>query len=214
MTMRCASAGRLITERRGCASHRLPPILEAELARHLAGCPGCAADAALESLIARELPHEVRGAVQSVDVRARVLVALVSEPPVDRRTVTSRQLVTGALAAGTAVAALALVAAWAGPFLADRVGDAGLVPLVGAWLEYSVRAVRALGVAAADTLRALAATLVHSVLALPAVRWAWSFAFAALGHLALASMLFLSAWWIGRDVLRPARRTAREETFR
>ncbi len=46
------------------------------------------------------------------------------------------------------------------------------------------------------------------------VRRAWSFAFAALGHLALASMLILSAWWIGRDVLRPARRSAREETSR
>ena len=213
--MRCATAGRLVTERRGRPGHRLPPILEAELARHLAGCPACAADAALETRLAQQLTRGAAGAaVPSVDVRARVLIALVSEPPVDRRAVSPRQLALGAVAGGTLVAAAALVAAWVGPVVADRVADAGVVPLLGGWLEHGGRTVRALGVAAIDTLRAVWATLVELLRTIPVVRRAWSFAFAALGHLALASMLILSAWWIGRDVLRPARRSAREETSR
>jgi hypothetical protein len=157
------------------------------------------------------VPNE---AARPVDVRIRVLLALVSEPPVDRRAVTPRQIVAGAALAGAAVGAIAVAAAWVAPALVDRVGDAGLVALLGNLLERGLRAGRALGVAAVETLRALLATLIDAVTAIPAVRRAWGLAFAALGHLALASMLALSAWWIGRDVLRPARRAAREETLR
>ena len=213
--MRCATAGRLITERRGRPGNRLSPSLEAELARHLDGCPACAAEAALESLLAQQLARGGAGAaVRPVDVRARVLIALVSEPPVDRRAVSPRQLIAGAVAGGALVAAAVLVAAWVGPVVADRVAGAGVWPVLGGWLEQGLRTVRALGLAAVESLRAALVTLVELVTAIPAVRRAWSFAFAALGHLALASMLVLSAWWIGRDVLRPARRSAREETFR
>jgi hypothetical protein len=212
--MRCATAGKLVTERRGRPGHRLHPTLEAELAQHLAGCPDCAADAALEARFAGHLAAVPNEAARPVDVRVRVLLALVSEPPVDRRAVTPRQIVAGAALAGAAVGAIAVAAAWVAPALVDRVGDAGLVALLGNLLERGLRAGRALGVAAVETLRALLATLIDAVTAIPAVRRAWGLAFAALGHLALASMLALSAWWIGRDVLRPARRAAREETLR
>jgi hypothetical protein len=128
--------------------------------------------------------------------------------------VTPRQFVAGAAIAGAAVAAVALAAAWVGPVVADRVGDTGVVEVLGAGLERSLRTVRALGVAAVETGRALLVTLLAAVTAIPALRRAWPVAFAALGHIALASMLLLSAWWIGRDILRPARRAAREETLR
>ena len=212
--MRCKTAGQLVTERRGRPGHRLHPALEAELAQHLAGCPACAADAALEARLAGHLASAAPAAVRPIDVRARVLIALVAEPPVDRRVVTPRQIVAGAAIGGAAVFAVALAAAWVGPVVVDRVGDSGVVGWLGAGLERVLRTARALGLAAVETLRALVATLVAAVTAIPAVRRAWPFAFAALGHLALASMLLLSAWWIGRDILRPARRAAREETLR
>jgi hypothetical protein len=94
------------------------------------------------------------------------------------------------------------------------VGDGGLVAQLGRALAQGARALRGLGVAGLETLRALASATVEALGAVPALRRAWSLAFAALGHIALASMLLLSAWWIGRDILRPARRTAREVTFR
>jgi hypothetical protein len=107
-----------------------------------------------------------------------------------------------------------LAAAWLGPSLVDGIGDQGLATWLGRGLEQTIRTVRALGVAALETVRAVVVTAAATLTAIPAVRRAWSLAFAALGHLALASMLLLSAWWIGRDVMRPARRAAREETLR
>ncbi len=212
--MRCATAGKLVSERRGRPGARLHPALEAELAQHLAGCPDCAADAAFEASLATLLAAVPAAPARTVDVRARVLVALVSEPAVDRRVVSPRQLLAGAAVAGGVVAALGLAAAWLGPALADRVGDGGLVAQLGGALAQAARALRGLGVAGLETLRALVSATVEALGAVPALRRAWSLAFAALGHLALASMLLLSAWWIGRDILRPARRSAREETFR
>jgi hypothetical protein len=212
--MRCATAGKLVSERRGRPGARLHPALEAELTQHLADCPDCAADAAFEASLATLLAAVPAAPARTVDVRARVLVALVSEPAVDRRVVSPRQLFAGAAVAGGVVAALGLAAAWWGPALAARVGDGGLVAQLGSALTQGARALRGLGVAGLETLRALLSATVEALGAVPALRRAWSVAFAALGHIALASMLLLSAWWIGRDILRPARRTAREETFR
>jgi hypothetical protein len=212
--MRCATAGKLVSERRGRPGARLHPALEAELAQHLAGCPDCVADAEFEASLATLLAAVPAAPARTVDVRARVLVALVSEPAVDRRIVSPRQLFAGAVVAGGVIAALGLAAAWLGPALADRVGDGGLVAQLGRALAQGARALRGLGVAGVETLRALASATIEALGAVPALRRAWSLAFAALGHLALASMLLLSAWWIGRDILRPARRTAREENFR
>jgi hypothetical protein len=212
--MRCTTAGKLITERRGRPGQRLHPALAAELDQHLAGCPSCAADASLEARLAAHLAPAPFAAPRPVDVRARVLIALVAEPPVDRRVVSARQIVAGAVLAGAAIVAVALSAAWLGPALVDRVGDTGVVAQLGTGFERGLRTARALGIAAVETLRAMLRTLVDLVTAISAVRRVWSLAFAALGHLALASMLLLSAWWIGRDVLRPARRAAREETPR
>lgn len=212
--MRCATAGKLVSERRGRAGRRLHPVLEAELDQHLGGCPACAADAALEARLAADLATLPADPGPPVDVRARVLVALVAEPAVDRRVVTARQLALGAAAALLGLAAVVLAAAWLGPSLVNRIGETGFAASIGRGLEQSIRTGRALGVAALETLRAVVVTTAATVTAIPAVRWAWSVAFAALGHLALASMLLLSAWWIGRDVMRPARRAAREETLR
>lgn len=212
--MRCATAGKLVTERRGRPGARLHPALEADLARHLSDCPACAADAALEARLAEDMACAAAVPGRPIDVRARVLIALAAERPVDRRAATPRQIVVGALLAGAAVAALACAAAWLGPALVDRVADTGVPALLGGWLARGLRAGRALGVAGFESLRGLALALLEALDAIPGVRIARAYAFAALGHLALASMLILSAWWIGRDVLRPARRAAREETQR
>ncbi|MCU0255038.1 MAG: hypothetical protein MUE47_10950 [Acidobacteria bacterium] len=212
--MRCATVGKLVSERRGRAGRPLHPALEAELARHLSGCPSCAADAALEARLAADLAALPGEPVRTIDVRARVLIALVAEPSVDRRVVTAGQLAFGTAAAALSLACVVLAAAWLGPSLVDGIGDQGLATWLGRGLEQTIRTVRALGVAALETVRAVVVTAAATLTAIPAVRRAWSLAFAALGHLALASMLLLSAWWIGRDVMRPARRAAREETLR
>lgn len=209
--MRCAPARRLLTARRG---RQLRPTAADALEGHLRDCPACAADAAAEEAIAQLLGAGRGDPVPPVDVRARVLAGIDELAAPAPKWAPWWRMAGPALAAGGILAVIAALAAWVGPAAAESGPQTGLLDLLArgaatAWVTFL-----ALAEAVVRTGGALSETLLSLVPAHPRLFGAWSFAFGALGHLAAATMLGACAWWIGRDLLRPAHGLARGEDSR